>query len=123
MKCYGVESDEEVAGINKQIIELVRAKELKAREDRELLNQTVMGREKLCCQQILKPHTPKKRETKVFIITADKELRIKRVKEMDYLMSYCRDCWDRWKLGDYSVQWPLGAFIPPLPPNANLLPE
>jgi len=54
MEYYGVESDKEVEEINKQIIELVRAKELKAREDRKLLNRTVMGRDKLCCQQILK---------------------------------------------------------------------
>ena len=122
MKCFKVDSDQEVKEINDQIIEMIREREDEARNLRQLANRTVMGRVKLCSQEILKPHTPKKREIKVFIMTTDNELRMRKIEERDLFDELCRECYESWKKGDYRCQWPPGAFKPPLPPTENLLP-
>ena len=123
MKCFGITKNCEVKRINKQILETLKEKEKKAAKLRKLENKTVMGASLLCSQPILCPHTPKKKERKVFIITSDNELRLKIIEERDLFDKVCRNCYERWKKGDYSVEWPPGAFRPPMPPVKNSVPS
>ena len=122
MKCFGIETDEEVAEVNESILSLMREKEQTAREIRQNEKKSVMGADKLRSQPILKPHTPKKRRANVFIKTFDNELRIKKIEERDLFDDQCRECLELWRKGYYDTQWPPGAFKPSLPPTVNLLP-
>ena len=121
MCCFGIDSDEEVYKINRQILRLLRDKEAAAAEKRQSERKTVMGIFKLCSQPIMAPHTPKKRERQVFVITSIRELRVRAIENFRQFCVECRECFLRWKSGDFTAIWPPGAFKPPLPPNANLL--
>jgi hypothetical protein len=122
MKCFGIKTDEEVQEINRGILELIKKKEHVAKIFRQENDKQVLGSQKMRMQPILKPHKPKKQGRRVFIITTNNELRMRAIQEFRLFCEACRDCYQRWKQGDFTVSWPPGAFKPPLPPNMNLLP-
>lgn len=122
MKHYGVTTDEECARVNAEIVDRVRAKEKAARERREEEKRSVMGRGKLLSQPILKPHTPKKKSRKIFLICANREARIRALMEFKAFCEECARCYRCWRRGELLVEWPPGAFRPPLPPAYNYLP-
>ena len=121
MSCFGVESDEQVQQINHDIIEMVASREGEARATRELEGKTVMGVVKLRSQPILKEHTPKKRQRKIFVLASCNKLRMQIIEQFKEFCAQCRNCYRSWLRGDYSVAWPPGAFKPPIPPNCNYI--
>ena len=121
MSCFGVESDVEVQQINTEIIEMVRKKEKEALLKRQQEGKAVMGAATLRSQPILKPHTPKKRERKVMILTSINELRLQLIEEFKNFCTECKNCYRCWLQGDFKVEWPPGAFRPPIPPNMNIV--
>jgi hypothetical protein len=122
MEYFGVKDDSEVERINSRIIQLLRLKEGAANTVREIEGTSILGAARLQSQPILKPHTPKKRERKIFIISTIKEIRLEFIDRMRWFRRVCRECWERWRAGEFSVTWPPEAFKPPLPPTLNLLP-
>ena len=119
MKCFGVK-DLEVNRVNSQIITLLRQKETIAREIRNRDKKSVLGAKRLKSQPIMKTHTPKKKERKIFIITTLKEIRVEFIEKMRSFQMICCDCYQRWKNGEFSVKWPPAAFKPPLPPTISV---
>ena len=117
MKCFDIEEND-VAEQNQAILDEIQERERAAAELREQENKSVMGVAKLLSQPILKPHTPKKRARKIFVLSSIRELRIRLIKEFKEFCNECRYCYQCWLKGDFSVTWPPGAFRPPLPPGA-----
>lgn len=116
MECFGIDSDEEAAKINEDIVEEIQANEAEARKNRADEKKNLMGLSKLCSQPILKEHAPKKRGRKIFIITTIKEIRIRVILEFREFCNLCRNCYEQCIAGKTLVSWPLEAFRPPLPP-------
>ena len=122
MKSFGVTSDEEVEEVNKKIIERLRARELEADELRKRSGKSVIGVERLIAQPIMKAHKPKKKDRKIFCISTFADLRISFIKEFKRFCEVCRACYEKWLIGDFTVEWPPGAFKPPIRPSYNVLP-
>lgn len=121
MACFGVKTKEEISEINTRILDRVRDKEAEARAIRKKNNKQVYGAYRLRSQKILQDHTPKKKSRKIFIITSINELRMELIADFKRFCAECRECLRRWRSGDFHVEWPPGAFKPPLPPLVNLL--
>ncbi len=121
MECFGIESDEEVASVNRDILSYLGEKEKVAREKREGEGKRVMGARALREQPILKEHKPKKRSRKIFVLASTAAARKRVIRELKNFVEKCRECYQAWLQGDFTVVWPPGAFKPPLPPNASLL--
>ncbi|MDZ4785291.1 MAG: hypothetical protein SGJ02_04355 [bacterium] len=122
MSCFGIETDADVENINKDIVRRIREREELSRLKRKVENKPLMGISKLCSQPILKFHVSKKKERKIFLLSSIRKLRVQLIKEFQEFCILCRECYLDWMSGKINVEWPPGAFRPPLPPLVNLLP-
>ena len=121
LEALRVRDEASVAAINQRIKLRLREIEDEARERRRVTNKKVLGAERLMRQPILKAHLPKQRGRRIYVITSSRTLRLKFILTMRWIKDRCRECYQRWKLGDFSVQWPPGTFRPGLAPAASLI--
>lgn len=119
MKCFEITTDEEVSEINQQIFEVIRENENEARLKRKLESKPLMGVKALCSQPILKPHTPKKKERKIYVICSDKETRIAFIHRFKEFCLKCYECYQLMLRGEIDIHWPDGAFRPGMRQNRN----
>ena len=122
MQCFGVSTAPAVAEVNVRIRERLLRREQEAREKRKASGRSVMGVARLTSQPIMKPHKPKKNEKKIYCLSSINELRMSFIAEFKCFCRRCRECYECWRTGDISVEWPPGAFRPPLRPAYNILP-
>ncbi|MCI5065270.1 hypothetical protein MRY87_06065 [bacterium] len=80
----------------------------------------VIGREQLCLKPIDLSYIPAP-SPRLVVHSVHKELREKLKKLYDLFCERCTYCYERWKLGDFSVKWPPGAIKPPPPNTCNYL--
>ena len=123
MSCFGIEGPEEISETNARIVQRIMDKEEEARAVRKKDKKQVLGAHRLRSQKIMQAHKPKKKSRKIFIICSIKKLRMELIAEFKEFCAQCRECLRRWRSGEFNVQWPPGAFKPPLPPLANILPD
>ena len=123
MKSFGVTTKEEIEEANRKILHYLTAFELEAEEDRRKLGRRVMGRKKLTVLGMDFKYEPKKPSQRIFVYSMDKELRVHLIQRYRAFCARCTECYERWKLGDFSVVWPEGALLPPPPPTTNYFPE
>lgn len=116
---FGVTKPDEIAALNAEILHEVESTEKLVGAERVEKGWRVMGAEKLLLQPLIQPHIPQTRSRKVFVISVDKELRMKLISVKQAIDDLCEQCYLSWKRGDFSVQWPPGTFRPPMPPAAN----
>ncbi len=121
MRCFNIKNDSDVLAINDEIMKNVRIREQLASDKRNKKGWLVMGFKALKSQPIMKSHSPKKRSRKIFVISSIKKLRINIIQNFKKFCDICKDCYKQWRLGNFKIEWPLGAFKPPLPPMVNLL--
>lgn len=121
MKCFNINNTSEVIAINQSIVSNIIFREQKSRERRALKGEKVLGAHKLVLEPIMKPHKPKKKNKKIFVICLDKNLRLSLIKDHQKFCALRRERYEEWKIGDFSSPWPPGAFRPPMPPLSNLL--
>lgn len=114
-------SAEVVERVRREILENLAARELENSKRRAKENKPVMGANKLRAQALLKPHRPKKRGRRISVQSQVKEIRIALINELKAVSELCRQVYQRWKQGDFSVPWPPGTFPPPLPAMANCI--
>lgn len=114
--CYSI-SDQELLQFNKSVIEMVMENEKQLKHTRDKAGIGVIGAQKLCSETFLKPHTPKKKGIKVFVLASDPEKRIRFIAEVKRITALCRELF---KQGLF-LNWPAGTFRPPGPPIANLI--
>lgn len=112
MKVFGIEDHSQVARVNQMIRKRLDMFEEEAREKRLLEGRRVVGKERLKRQEILRPHTPKKRRMRVFVISSCIKRRIEYIRAYKEICTLYADCREKWNLGDFSVQWPPGTFPP-----------
>ena len=119
MKAFHIHN-ENVQEHNENIVAALRERETAARLLRNQNRMKTMGANKLALQPINMDYVPKDGGRKIQVYAADKETRIEAIKEYKEYCSYCDECYERWKMGDYSIEWPPGAFLPFTPPRFNL---
>lgn len=125
LKCFDACENSDSAFIQEVIDDIsrvVKENEDSLRQARIEAGKKVIGAKRLALQDIRQAHTPKKfAERKVFVLASDPKLRIQLIKEHNEFCEDCRLAYLDWKVGDFSVDWPMGAFKPPLPPTENVL--
>ena len=121
MRCFGVEDNKEVKEINAKILDKLDTLEQIARELRIEEGKPLLGVEALRAQELMKPHKPKKKTNKIFVYANCSEARKEEISSFKKFCDKCRECYLEWKRGNFLVEWPPGAFKPPLPPSYNLL--
>jgi hypothetical protein len=121
MKSFGITAPEEVREINSKIVERLRIREHEAEQLRKKLGKSVIGVDRLMTQPIMKAHKPKKKDRKIYCISTIKELRIRHIENFKQFCEKCRNCFEKWLIGDFNVEWPPGAFKPPIRPSYNIL--
>ena len=65
------------------------------------------------------PYTPKKRGRKMWVICGDITLRKMFISAIKALVEQAKEVYKRWKLGDYSLSYPIGLFPPAQPKVAH----
>lgn len=116
---FGITEPLRIENIRKQIIRRVREAERTNAEARATANTRCVPSAVQMREPYMKPHTPKKKERKIFIICSDKEQRIELIQHYKWIFSRCRECYRKLKEG-VRVDWPPGTFIPWLPPGFPL---
>jgi len=113
MPIFGITESKEVKDTNQQIVLLVRENEQLARDQRREKKKTVWNKHQLRAQSpTVSGHIPKKRERKIFFLGSTKEIRLAFYAQYVQFVDTCRELYDLWKKGDFSIQWPPQAFIP-----------
>lgn len=113
---FGITEPLRIENIRKRIIAGVREVErinaaARATANTRCVPASMQGR-----QPFMRPHKPKKKERKIFIICSDKERRIEILQQYKWIFSRCRECYRKVKEGLH-VDWPPGTFIPWQPPG------
>ena len=104
-----------------EVVEGVRTVEKEQDEWRTREGRKVLGCNKLRAQSLRKPFTPKKRSPALpFIICSDNKERIAAIEAYKEFCRECDEAYHAWKIGDYTVEWPPGAFKPAMPPTVNI---
>ena len=115
LKIYGITNPREIEAIRQRIITAVYAEESALAKQREDEGLSAIGAEKLKRQQYLRPHTPKKKERRIFVICADNELRPKIIADHKETARKHKKCSENLRNG-IPQEWPPGTFIPWRPP-------
>jgi len=115
---YGVTDTIEIEKIRQRIITEVRAQEAQLAKERLEEGSGILGAQRLRDQEYLRPHTPKKRERRIFVICSDDALRPTLIQLFQDIFAKCRKCYQALKAGLPHDEWPPGTFIPWLPPRA-----
>ncbi|MCI5064364.1 hypothetical protein MRY87_01420 [bacterium] len=116
MKAYGVSDEAEIVEVNREVMRRLREREAEMAEARQAEKRKVMGSKKLRQQAILKKHKPKKKERNIFYLGSCNKLRVEFLEGYERFCERCRECYEKWLKGDFTVEWPTGAFRPSLPP-------
>ena len=113
---FGIVEAKDIEAIRQEVIQKVYAREAELREERQKATQTTVSTDTLQAEPYLKPHKPKKKERKIFVICSDTEARISWIKFFQGVFRRCAECYQMAKKG-VAATWPLGTFIPWLPPT------
>ena len=115
-KCFGL-TDDEVQKLNDGARADIIEAEQQAAFNRKQSGKKVIGADRLRSEQFCKPHTPKKRERRLFCLSSIAELRVKFIRVKQGLSDKCRDLYE----ARLFHLWPPGMFRPPSPPIASAL--
>jgi REP element-mobilizing transposase RayT len=115
LKAFGC-SAHDVESFKQHVKIGVRAEEQLLREKFRDKNRQVVGRLALVLQRsTLDGWKPKKRERRIFLICSDKALRLELLEQYKGFQKRCRKCYESYLSGYRDIEWPPGAFQPPLP--------
>jgi hypothetical protein len=113
---YGISDSAEIETIRQRIVTAVRDQEQQYAATRKKASTKAIGAEELQRAPFMKPHTPKKKDRKIFLICRDTELRLSLLESLRKTMARCRECYQLAKAG-LRVEWPPGTFVPWFPPG------
>ena len=116
LETYGITTPQEIDKIRQKIIARVYETERANALARATANKRSVPRKALMKQVFMKPHIPRKRERKIFLICSNKETRLSLLESFRRTVSRCRECYRLAKSG-LRVDWPPGTFIPWFPPG------
>jgi REP element-mobilizing transposase RayT len=119
MKTFGVNEESEVKKINQSICANLDKYEADARALRLLNGWKTKKESRLREETIDMTYIPSRDSKRIYIYVNCPKLRVELLKQYRYFCERCRYCYEQWKIGNYTVEWPPGAFQPPIPPRAN----
>ena len=101
----------------------VRMREKLALEERMKNNVHILGAHNLKLQSMLREYTPKKHGKRMICLASDKNLRVEYITFFKEIVARANEVYAKWKIGDFSLEYPPGLFPPAHPRCANLLPQ
>jgi len=116
LEVFGIVEADRIERIRQKIIAQVREVERANAEARLAAGKRSVPRSVLLQEPYMKPHTPKKKERKIYLICGDKELRLELLECFRQIFDRCRECYRKAKEG-LRVEWPPGTFTPWFPPG------
>ena len=116
LEFFGIIEAEKIERIRRKIINRVRENERGNAEARRAAGKRSVPRSVLVREPYMKPHTPKKKERKIYLICSDRELRVELLEQFQQILDRCRECYRKAKEG-LRVEWPPGTFTPWFPPG------
>ena len=78
-----------------------------------------MGRERLINQPLDTTYRPKRSGKRMCCLSEDRSIRVVFINFLKDLYEKAKKIAQRWKLGDYSLPFPLGLYPPPMPKLAE----
>jgi hypothetical protein len=118
LESFGIIEPDRIERIRQKIIAHVRETERANTEARLKAGKRSVPCSVLVREPYMKPHTPKKKERKIYLICGDKELRLELLERFRQILDRCRECYRKAKEG-LRVEWPPGTFIPWFPPGST----
>jgi hypothetical protein len=106
----------QIEDIRQSIIRRVYAREAELAKDRLEEGKPILGAERLRQQPYLRPHTPKKKERRIFVICANDVVRPQIIASQKDITRQHGECYQALKDGR-PHEWPPGTFIPWVPPK------
>ena len=122
MKLFGITEQKDIDDVNRRIVARVREVEEELSKTRGREGKTVLGAQKLKTQPINLHYTPKKFSPRMWCIRSDIAFRKTFIEFIKALISEAKEVTSRWRMGDFSLPFPLGLFPPRLPRLANIRP-
>jgi len=120
MRFFGIEVSG-VSEVNQSIKAALLEFEAEARAKRSKEKWKTKGAERLRKEPLTLNYRSKKDSRRISIYAACSELRIRMIEEYRDFCDRCQECYERWKIGEYRVEWPPGSFLPAMPPRYNVI--
>ena len=112
MERFGITDPQEQHEVNKNIIAMVREREAVHRALREKESRGVIGRKRLVETTVGGRYRPERTGRRMLVHSVDPNFRKEQIRWIKALIQAGRDVLARWRLGDTSVQYPMGLFPP-----------
>jgi hypothetical protein len=112
MNYFKIAEVTEREAINRRILVRIRQLEDEYRADRASRGVAAIGSAKLKLQRMDKPYTPEKFGKRMWCICHDLATRIAFIQSIKRLLAEAKLVKERWRLGDFSLPYPLGLFPP-----------
>lgn len=112
MKRFGITDPHEQHEVNQEIIAKVREREAEHQKERESEKRSVIGRKRLVETEIGAAYRPNRNGRRMLVHALDKKFRKKQILWIRKLIAAGREVYERWKLGDLSIPYPMGLFPP-----------
>jgi REP element-mobilizing transposase RayT len=122
MKTFGIKDPEEKKNLNRRIVAIVREKEEEYEKLRIRDGKPIVGRDQLIDMPLDYEYEPTKFSKRMWCICSDIPKRVAYILWIKKLLKEARDVRERWRIGDYSVPYPLGLFPPRMLRRGNLVP-
>ena len=121
LDAFGIDEEGERRSLNQKLIDRVRT--IEEREDRCRTEQgkRVVGAERLRHQVFDTTRISRKEGRKMWCLSEDRELRMQFITFLKNLITRARAVRERWRVGDYSLPYPLGLYPPSQPKLAEPL--
>jgi hypothetical protein len=116
LQVYGVTDPVQIEAIRQRIIKEVYSQEAALAKERVKDCRPVIGAERLKQQPYLRPHTPKKKERKIFVVCGNHQLRPQIIASHKDISRRHSECYRLLKDG-LPHEWPPGTFVPWVPPK------
>ena len=116
LEVFGIIEPDAIEKIRQKIIAQVRETERANAEARLAAGKRCVPPAVLLREPYMKPHTPKNKERKIYLICGDRERRLKLLEKFRQIFARCRECYKKAKEGLWA-EWPPGTFTPWFPPG------
>lgn len=120
MKLFGVTDAAEQDKINNTIFDLIKEEEQRFALQRQAEGKTVLGQAALLEGHLQPDYIPKRSGAKMWCICDIAEIRVRYIAWIKSLKQQAKDVYQRWKMGDFTAQYPPGVFPPAMPKGANM---
>ena len=121
-KCFEESKDLTPEQLRGEILSVISKEEFQIIAQRRAEKKTVADRETLKLQNPHKYYRPKKFGKRSLCISRCEETRAQFIAKYQAFCEACRFAWENWKEGKFHIKYPPGAFIPPRPPLASIIP-